>query len=98
MGSDDKKTVRDIRNRSRQAAIQDSDHNETFSQWTWRSKEGRFTVSVRFKEKHPFENKTNMVRNALKEAVSQISGKRIETGGELGEKEARDNENERISR
>ncbi|WP_419656597.1 uncharacterized protein Dvar_56940 [Desulfosarcina variabilis str. Montpellier] len=97
MASDDKKTVRDIRNQARQAGSQDSDHNETFSQWTWRSKKGRFTVSVRFMEKHPFENKTNMVRNALKEAISQISGEGRETGGELVEQEVLANENKKIS-
>jgi hypothetical protein len=50
--------------------------NETFSQWTWRSKKERFTVSVRFKEKHPLENRSKMVRAALMDAASQISGKR----------------------
>ncbi|BBO80789.1 hypothetical protein DSCO28_13550 [Desulfosarcina ovata subsp. sediminis] len=98
MASDGKKTVRDIRNQTRQGEVQKPDHNETFSQWTWRSKKGRFTVSVRFMEKHPSENKTNMVRDALEEAVNQISGKCRETGGELREQEARANENERISR
>ncbi|BBO83110.1 hypothetical protein DSCO28_36760 [Desulfosarcina ovata subsp. sediminis] len=98
MASDDKKTVRDIRNQTRQAGIQDSDHNETFRQWTWRSKNGRFAVSVRFIEKHPFENKTNMVRDALKEAISQISDERREDGDELSEQEALANENEKISR
>ena len=98
MASDEKKTVRDIRNQTRQAGIQDSDHNETFRQWTWRSKKGRFTVSIRFMEKHPFENKTNMVRDALEEADSQDSGERRETGGELRERETRANKNEKISR
>ncbi|WP_054691474.1 ParB/RepB/Spo0J family partition protein [Desulfosarcina cetonica] len=95
MASDDKKTVRDIRNQSRQVGTQNSDHNETFSQWSWRSKKGRFTVSVRFMEKHPFENKANMVQAALNEAIGQIYSERIETGGELKEHEARTNENEK---
>ena len=98
MASDDKKTVRDIRNQARQAGTQDSDHNETFSQWTWRSKKGRFTVSVRFMEKQPLENKTNMVRDALQEAVSQISGEGRETGGELSEQESLANEIKKNSR
>ena len=76
MASDGNKTVRDIRNQTKQVGVQNSDNNETFSQWSWRSKKGRFTVSVRFMEKHPLENKTKMVRAALKDAVSQISGKR----------------------
>ncbi len=75
MASDDKKTVRDIRNQTKQVGVQNPDRNETFSQWTWRSNKGRFTVSVRFMEEHPFEKKTNMVRDALEEAVNQISAK-----------------------
>jgi ParB family transcriptional regulator, chromosome partitioning protein len=98
MASDEKKTVRDIRNQTRPVGVQNPDRNETFSQWTWRSKKGRFTVSVRFMEKHPFENKANMVRAALEEAVSQISGKCREDGDELSEQEALANENEKISR
>ena len=71
--------------------------NETFSQWTWRSKQGRFTVSVQFTEKHPLENKTKMVRAALKDAINQISGKRTKPAGELREQEVCTNENEKIS-
>jgi ParB family chromosome partitioning protein len=75
MASDGNKTVRDIRSKTKPVGIQNSDNNDTFSQWTWRSTKGRFTVSVRFMEKHPLENRTKMVRAALKEVVNQISGK-----------------------
>ena len=87
MASDGKKTVRDIRNQTRQPTTQGtntssanrqnpdvrSSENETFSQWTWRSKKGRFTVSVRFMDKHPLEERDEMVRAALEDAVVQIS-------------------------
>jgi hypothetical protein len=96
MASDGNKTVREIRNQTKQAGVQNSGKNidsnssntnrnkpgtqpaknETFSQWTWRSKKGRFTVSVQFLEQHPLENKTKMVRAALKDAANQVSGKR----------------------
>jgi len=49
-------------------------------------------------EKHLFENRTKMVRAALKDAVSQISGKRTKPAGELREQEVCANENEKISR
>ncbi len=79
MASDGNKTVRGIRNQTKQVGVQHSDNNESFKQWTWRSIKGRYTVSVSFIEMHPLENKTKMVRAALKEAISQISDKRKAT-------------------
>ena len=46
--------------------------NHEFQEWTWRPKDGRFILTIRFRHKQKEQEKIGLVRDSLEEALSHL--------------------------
>jgi hypothetical protein len=74
--SEGEKTVRQIRKEENLTESADNKQipthkNNEFQEWTWRPKDGRFILTIRFSHKQKEEEKISLVRDSLEKALSQ---------------------------
>jgi ParB family chromosome partitioning protein len=75
--SEEGKTIKQIRKEvkgvdpTKKKKIPPSD-NRQFREWSWRPKDGRFDLTIRFNREYDEDNKSELVRNALQETMIRL--------------------------
>jgi ParB family chromosome partitioning protein len=75
--SSEGQTVRQIREEGKNTDYKkkkqiSTSNNRKFQKWQWKPKDKRFELTIRFSRKHEENKKISLVRNSLKEALTNL--------------------------